>query len=81
MDKENISFNIQKMPQSTKERKVLIFFYLKIIDTEIIINAKRVFIHPNYADKNQNDNDVAIIQLIKEVQLDQHVGVVCLPSR
>jgi hypothetical protein len=80
MDKENISFNIQKMPHPTKERKVY-FFYLKINDTEIIINAKRVFIHPNYADQNQHNNDVAIIQLVKEVQLDQHVGIVCLPPR
>jgi hypothetical protein len=54
---------------------------LKVKDTEIIINAKRTFIHPSYGTEQKHYLDVAIIQLIEEVQHDQHVGVVCLPSR
>ena len=50
-------------------------------DSEIIVDAKRVFVHPNYGIQNHLDHDVAVIELAEEVHLSGEVGVVCLPSR
>ena len=50
-------------------------------DGEIIIDAKRVIVHPNYGIQNGFDHDVALIELAEEAHLSSEVGVVCLPSR
>ena len=50
-------------------------------DGEIIVDAKRVFVHPNYGIQTFYDHDVAVIELAEEVHLSHEVGVICLPSR
>ena len=58
------------------------FRMCKIVnDGEIIVDAKRVFVHPAYGIQTFLDYDVAVIELAKQVHLSREVGVFWLPMR
>jgi transmembrane serine protease 2 len=47
---------------------------------EMVSRVKRIVLHPQYSDKNNPINDIALIELQDPVTFSNHIQPVCLPS-
>ena len=53
----------------------------KLEGSEVEIRVKRIIMHPKYRSGHRFNNDIALMQLSREVHFTSYIKPVCLPKK